>query len=50
MSERIEMKRGGSTIRVVPEQVAFWESKGYSKPQPARRGRKPKAEQEEGDQ
>lgn len=50
MSDRVEMKRGTATIRVIAEQVEFWESKGYSKPQPARRGRKPKAEQEEADQ
>lgn len=46
MSERVEVKRGGATIRVVPEQVEFWESKGYSAaPKPARRGRKPKTEE-----
>lgn len=50
VSDRVEMKRGTATIRVIAEQVEYWESKGYSKPQPARRGRKPKAEQEEGDQ
>lgn len=50
MSDRVEMKRGTAAIRVLAEQVDYWESKGYSRPKPARRARKPKADVEEGDQ
>lgn len=49
MSDRVDMKRGTATIRVVADQVGFWESKGYSKPKPARQPRKPKVVPEGGD-
>jgi len=43
------MSRSEAVIWVVPEQVEFWESKGFSKPvavPPVRRARKAKAEAE----
>lgn len=51
VKKRIELVDGTTRVYVVEGDVERFERRGYSKPKPARRPRKQKAEQqEEGDQ
>lgn len=53
MTQRVELSRGGSTIRVVPSQVEFWEERGYAKaekPAPKRAPRRSSKKKAGGDE